>query len=325
MIRSAHDIHGVRVVVAAEEPALHQAALRVLPPAIADDPRAETLIIALHRAGNVPAARPELAQVWQGITPSGFAGRYFRAAGRRHLELTGAAAADIDLAGRADIHVLPRRESVLTFGIFTPTLCDLLHTRGRHAIHAACLTVGNRAVLLAGPSGAGKTTTALALAAGGLTLGGDDTCLLARGDGGVTVWALPRPCKIKGHTARLLPWISGLQGAATAHQDELAVELASIRRACGRPDPQAAAPGLVLLLGSRVAGACRLVPVSRMQAIAELSRQNVRGFDPSGSGPAGEAFAAIAALVGASRTCTLHVGDHLDAVAPAVLAAMGEA
>ncbi|MFL5617819.1 MAG: hypothetical protein ACJ79A_05415 [Gemmatimonadaceae bacterium] len=71
----------------------------------------------------------------------------------------------------------------LTAYLYGPVLGFLLRTWGRLAMHASCVRVGDGAVLLAGPPGAGKSTTAAALATRGLTVVADDLTALALDDG----------------------------------------------------------------------------------------------------------------------------------------------
>ncbi len=62
-------------------------------------------------------------------------------------------------------------------------LCDLLARAGHYVFHAACLLAGKGAVLVSGPSGIGKTTTALALAGQGMAMVTDDASFIALPDG----------------------------------------------------------------------------------------------------------------------------------------------
>jgi hypothetical protein len=67
----------------------------------------------------------------------------------------------------------------LTAYLYGPVLGFVLRAWNRLAMHASCVRVGEGAVLLAGPPGAGKSTTAAALAARGLTVVSDDLTALA--------------------------------------------------------------------------------------------------------------------------------------------------
>ena len=67
----------------------------------------------------------------------------------------------------------------LTAYLYGPVLGFVLRTWGRLALHASCVRVGDGAVLFAGPPGAGKSTTAAALATRGFTVVSDDLTALA--------------------------------------------------------------------------------------------------------------------------------------------------
>jgi len=78
----------------------------------------------------------------------------------------------------------------LTAYLYGPVLGFVLRAWGRLAMHASCVRIGDGAVLLAGPPGAGKSTTAAALATRGLTVVSDDLTALSLNDGDDTpcVW-----------------------------------------------------------------------------------------------------------------------------------------
>lgn len=65
--------------------------------------------------------------------------------------------------------------------LYGPVLGFVLRSWGRLALHASCVRIGDGAVLLAGPPGAGKSTTAAALATRGLTAVSDDLTALTDG------------------------------------------------------------------------------------------------------------------------------------------------
>jgi hypothetical protein len=75
--------------------------------------------------------------------------------------------------------------------LYGPVLGFLLRARGRLALHASCVQVGDGAVLLAGPPGAGKSTTAAALATRGMPVVSDDLTALDLDDGDAPPLAWP--------------------------------------------------------------------------------------------------------------------------------------
>jgi hypothetical protein len=68
--------------------------------------------------------------------------------------------------------------------LYGPVLGFLLRARGRLALHASCVRVGDGVVVLAGPPGAGKSTTAAALAERGMAVLSDDLTALDLDDAG---------------------------------------------------------------------------------------------------------------------------------------------
>jgi hypothetical protein len=72
--------------------------------------------------------------------------------------------------------------------LYGPVLGYVLRARGRLAMHAGCVRVGDVAILLAGTPGAGKSTTAAALATRGMTVVSDDLTALDDADGPPCAW-----------------------------------------------------------------------------------------------------------------------------------------
>ncbi len=72
--------------------------------------------------------------------------------------------------------------------LYGPVLGFLLRAWGRLALHASCVRVDDGAILLAGEPGAGKSTTAAALATRGHTVISDDLTALSHDDGATIAW-----------------------------------------------------------------------------------------------------------------------------------------
>lgn len=92
-------------------------------------------------------------------------------------------------------------------------------------IHASAVAIGDRAVLIEGPSGSGKSDLALRLIDRGAVLISDDYTLVRRQDGRLTAWA---PGSIAGRIE-----IRGLGIRRMDHRD--GVEVALVVRAAETP------------------------------------------------------------------------------------------
>ena len=102
-------------------------------------------------------------------------------------------AVDVDLRShpariRASIAPGQTLEDLAAY-LYGPVLGFILRARGRLAMHASCVRAGDGAVLLAGAPGAGKSTTAAALAMRGMAVVSDDlTALALDGDEPPRAW-----------------------------------------------------------------------------------------------------------------------------------------
>jgi hypothetical protein len=76
-------------------------------------------------------------------------------------------------------------------------------------IHAACVALEGRGLLLCGPSGAGKSTLAFACARRGWTLISDDACFLVRDSDDRTVLGRPHQMRFRPSAAQLFPELAG--------------------------------------------------------------------------------------------------------------------
>jgi hypothetical protein len=90
-----------------------------------------------------------------------------------------------------------------THPLATVCLMELLERRGLFSLHAACLAdAAGRGVLLAGPTGAGKSTLALALARAGMGFLSDDIVFLSPEPGRVRALGFADAVGLSEHAAR---------------------------------------------------------------------------------------------------------------------------
>ncbi|HWQ53428.1 MAG TPA: hypothetical protein VN442_07070 [Bryobacteraceae bacterium] len=92
----------------------------------------------------------------------------------------------------------------------------LLDIRHVVAIHAACVTFDGHGVLLAGDSGAGKTSLAYACARRGWVYTSDDSSCLVRRGSGRMVLGNPRAFRFRETAGQLFPEFSGLKESRRA-------------------------------------------------------------------------------------------------------------
>lgn len=281
-----------------------------------------TLTIAAQDADPDPQGALPLAE---GPLPEGPEARLFSTAdgllllvpGRLSLRVSGQA---------AHIGVVPGGESLIggTPGIVAIEAAASL--AGQALVHAAALTLPGRdsALLLAAPSGAGKTTSALALALGGFGLLTDDAAMLRPTPAGVTVWGLPRGLKVHRATLGLLPALAPLLGDVWDAAGEQPLPRARLAGLVPLPEASPVPVGAVVFVGSRrSAPGHELRPLPRAEVLLRLAADNL------GRGPAGlpaterRRWAVLSAAVAGARCVELRAGTDLDALPAAVLAGIG--
>lgn len=282
------------------------------------------------RYGSEPPAwkTESLRLFWSGLLRGGIASEYYTAAGYRVVCVPGRAWGRLDFEQRRlEIVCRPGQEGCVYDGCLTPLLCELLAHQGHFVIHAASLAFEWRGemagILLAGISGAGKTTTSLALAHGGMVLLADDMSFVeAAGVNGsrVSLWGLQLTCKVHDNTRRLLPWLEACPAKAARVEGETCMDVTS---AVGESAGVVADPRLVLLLGPRSKGEHVLMPLDKTQAMMKLTSENIRAYEHRADGSAGNAFRALGRLVAQCEVYRLCVGQPLSTLAERIRGLLG--
>jgi hypothetical protein len=146
-----------------------------------------------------------------------------------------------------------------------------LHSRGVYAIHAASVAHRGRALVLAGPSGAGKTTLALALAALGLELLSDELAVLDPASG--LVHPYRRRLHVRPGTPELVRGIEQI-GLRERHDLGGGIAWAVGQEEVGDPADGPRPLGGVIILLPRTDGLPepRLIAIGSGQAALELLR-----------------------------------------------------
>jgi hypothetical protein len=242
--------------------------------------------------------------VYHGTLPDGLAIICAASAERRRISLPDLVSLEFDPASaQARIVVAPGAEWCVARGAIIPALMEFLARDAQHAIHAACLALesdSDRCILLAGGSGAGKTTTTLALAGGGMPLHGDDISFLRWAGGSLRVWGLLLECKVQQRTLGMLQWLEQYPRRRAHRSDE---QLVDVRAALGGDPQREFMPAALIILDGRSADRHHLEPMPRPEALTRLVRETVRTPHAADRPIAKRAMDVIGELV---RTCPVY-------------------
>ena len=146
----------------------------------------------------------------------------------------------------------------------------LLARRGWRALHAGAVAGPKGAAVVRGGSGAGKSTLVAAAHAAGLDVLGDESLLVSRADPDDLASSV-RELTLREDSAALLGLLSRTQPAFSGGEEKRRVDLFAL----SRPEARAARRASTLLLGPRVPGPARLVPLSASEFLEEFVRGEI--------------------------------------------------
>jgi hypothetical protein len=216
-------------------------------------------------------------------------------------------------AGRTAVSLLAEELAELWLAshpLFTLPLVEMLKRRGLYSVHAAGLALDGKAILLAGPTGAGKSTLTVALAGAGFEVLGDDIVFASESDGGLRLLAFPDELDVTEETIRLFPELDFLlEHPPRPGWSKRQLRAAELPSAGLRLEAEPAA--VVVLARRRHADESVLEPVARTEALLELV-PNVLLTDRDSSQ---RHLDALDTLVRASRCYRLEAGGDFDALA----------
>lgn len=174
-------------------------------------------------------------------------------------------------------------------------------------VHAGCVALDGRGVLLFGPSGAGKSCLAFACAKRGWTYISDDGSSLIRGRHDSMVLGKPHQIRFRESAAGLFPELEGLQ-AAIARDGEPSIAI-DITEMPGIATATSCLVERVVFLQRSTAGDAQLMPLEKHEALDRLQAElSVWEQDVSE-----EQKASLRTLV-ALPTVTLHYSNPDSAV-----------
>lgn len=199
-----------------------------------------------------------------------------------------------------------------------PVLSWILPPRGRHFAHGAAVGDADGAVMLVGPGGSGKSTTALACHLAGMGYLGDDYCLVTTDAGRPMVHSLYGTAKVRigddlasgvlgPHLLRATPPTGGKAVAVVAE----------------RPGANIIHEAPVVAVAAVTVGSgphTHVAPATAIEVLAALAPTSLHQLP--GATPA--SFAAMADLVRSVPVCRITLGHDPNKVISAVAAALAD-
>lgn len=327
---SWYDLNGALLRIDADDEELEKPLLIYLED-LRTSPRSEPPAFTFAISRGEPRAEPAAARlICEGPLPEAPVARLSVAGDTRWFIIPDRISLEHSIADRlARIHAAPGHESLIGGTAAIHAIYAALLATGQTLVHAAALRLPRRdnAIVIFAPSGAGKTTTSLALALQGFGLMADDATVLAghgvRGAEKTFVWGLPRPPKVHRRTAEMLPEIGRLVGDKWNKDGEQGLAHSALRSVVefmpGRVFPLAA----LVLLGSRVTGAHLLRPIPKADVLVHFASDNVSRL-PDGVGTEDLArYHTFVSLVQATPAYELNVGSDLSTLGETIAATLG--
>lgn len=230
----------------------------------------------------------------------------------------------------ARMHAAPGYEWLVGGTAAIHAIHAALFATGQMLVHAAALRLPRRdeALVLFAPSGAGKTTTSLALALQGFGLMTDDATVLASRGGPKSptqVWGLPRPPKVHRRTAEMLPDIGRLLGTKWNADGEQSLCPNALQGVAGLIPARSFPLAALVLLGKRVKGAHVFRPMRKADLFVHFANDNV--FRSTGGVLNEELtrYHRFVGLVAATPAYELNVGSDLSTLGETIAAALAGA
>ena len=254
-------------------------------------------------------------------------GKIFAAADKEWLIVAGEGSVEVDSRARtARIRIMPGadRHAASTMALYA--IDAALSATGQQLLHGAALMMpsGESAVLIFAPSGAGKTTTAIALALHGFKILTDDALVLQTNKPAPAAWGLPRSMKVHWRTVELLPVLKSVIGTTWNNEGEQVLTRRTFSELGGVASHTSLPIAAIFLLGSRSDGEHVIENTSRADVLVELANDNV-GTSRLGVIPRQvQKMEAVAELLNQVPAARLQVGRSLDQLGPVIVDYCGQ-
>ena len=247
---------------------------------------------------------------------------YFDESQQLYLEVPGRGRALCDVKSHRVQISYPESEAsdpwLLAHLFFTVPLAELLKRRGLYMVHAAGLAVGGKGLLVAGQSGAGKTTLALALLRAGFDFLADDTVFLSLGNSGLRILAFPDEVDVTAQTLGFFPELQRLTHASKA-SGRLKQPVCATSLYQARPCWECA-PEAIIFPQPGKSSRSILTPMPKAEALVQLVC-NVLRTEPRSSQAH---LDALAGLVNTSRCYRLQTGKDFDRLPGLLRSVLGQ-
>jgi hypothetical protein len=197
------------------------------------------------------------------------------AAMKEWLLVEGAGSVEVDSEKRiTHVRIVPEADPSVTSTIALYAIDAALSATSQHLLHGAGLILpsGKGAVLLFAPSGAGKTTTSIALALDGFGMLTDDALVLRQDR---AIWGLPRVMKVHWRTVELLPALKSLFGPIWNDEGEQVLTRHAFSEIGAIASHTSSPIVAVLLLGERSHGAHVIEKASKAEILLALANDNI--------------------------------------------------
>jgi len=324
MIQKFFDLQGASLRVSAISPVLVDCYGRIFAGRSQPLPTAP-LAFGLTISSGAPLSRPEGAELlYEGPVLDEGEAQFWQGPEGRVLVFPGIISLSLPATVReASIIVAPGAEERVVMTCGQLALQAALLAANQFLVHAAGLTLPDgRVALIFGRSGAGKTTSTLALAAGGLGLCSDDAMACNVSGDRPTAWGMPRSLKVHRHTAELLPWVKPLLSGDWSAEDERPVTLPALRTTVSVESIAAREIAAILMLERSGTPTSRCEPVSKAEVLALATADNVRSTRVGVPQTERELFRRLGELMRAVPTYRLSAGSNPTDLAPVMLAAL---